>query len=426
MKKVVFFIVLLLPILYAVAFSEKIQFADISSHWAKSVIEKGVDEGIVKGYPDGSFRPDQSVTQSEFIALLIRIFPNAQKDSVDWSNTHASSQWTDSIENIIQQYHIPVGKTLTNPITRMEVAQIIASAEGYHYDNQGAIAYLYDQGLSQGRSSQTIEGFDGGGTLTRAEALAFIMNMKEKGLTNEMKKRPDQLSWCSSVGKYKDATLVALGDSITYGLNLEPKNSNPSSRAFPSLLAADEKYKVVNLGIPGWTTKDLLKALETEKFQSAINEARVVTLDIGSNDLIEGSAGILDQLKKDQTYKPSDQEVFNQMIVSEEKLYTDLPLIIKKIHQLTDSPIVIYTLYNPIPNSQGFEYIHQLNEQILYPINQLIRDLATEDQQLLLADAHHAFQGKEISFIRVLSEDIHPTIQGHKELARIGEQALHP
>jgi N-acetyl-anhydromuramyl-L-alanine amidase AmpD len=45
-------------------------FKDIKGHWAEELIKKAYEKGFVKGYPDGTFRPDQPVTRAEVIALL--------------------------------------------------------------------------------------------------------------------------------------------------------------------------------------------------------------------------------------------------------------------------------------------------------------------------------------------------------------------
>jgi S-layer homology domain len=52
-------------------------FTDIDRHWAQACIEQLVERNIVKGYPDGTFRPDGTVTRAEFTALLFTVFPDA-------------------------------------------------------------------------------------------------------------------------------------------------------------------------------------------------------------------------------------------------------------------------------------------------------------------------------------------------------------
>lgn len=43
---------------------------DIATHWARPEIESGVADGYIHGFPDNSFRPDQSITRAEFFKLL--------------------------------------------------------------------------------------------------------------------------------------------------------------------------------------------------------------------------------------------------------------------------------------------------------------------------------------------------------------------
>lgn len=48
-------------------------FKDVKgSHWASAYIKEAVNLGLVKGYPDKKFRPNQKITRSEAIAVLAR------------------------------------------------------------------------------------------------------------------------------------------------------------------------------------------------------------------------------------------------------------------------------------------------------------------------------------------------------------------
>ena len=49
-------------------------FTDISGHWAERTIVQFADAGIISGFPDGTFRPDQTVTRAELAAILTRAF----------------------------------------------------------------------------------------------------------------------------------------------------------------------------------------------------------------------------------------------------------------------------------------------------------------------------------------------------------------
>jgi len=49
------------------------EFIDALEHWAKTEIEKMSTEGIVKGDPDGNFRPDDNLNRAEAAALVYRV-----------------------------------------------------------------------------------------------------------------------------------------------------------------------------------------------------------------------------------------------------------------------------------------------------------------------------------------------------------------
>jgi len=45
---------------------------DIQGHWAEDQLYEAVVEGIISGYPDNSFRPDRAVSRQEFTVMLMR------------------------------------------------------------------------------------------------------------------------------------------------------------------------------------------------------------------------------------------------------------------------------------------------------------------------------------------------------------------
>ncbi|MBF2001757.1 MAG: S-layer homology domain-containing protein [Synechococcales cyanobacterium M58_A2018_015] len=53
-------------------------FSDIGTHWAKDCILELAQRRLVSGYPDGSFRPDTTLTRAEFAVLMNNAFPQAQ------------------------------------------------------------------------------------------------------------------------------------------------------------------------------------------------------------------------------------------------------------------------------------------------------------------------------------------------------------
>ena len=46
--------------------------SDIKDHWAKDYITKAIGSGIVKGYPDGTFKPENNITRAQAASILVK------------------------------------------------------------------------------------------------------------------------------------------------------------------------------------------------------------------------------------------------------------------------------------------------------------------------------------------------------------------
>jgi hypothetical protein len=46
------------------------RFSDISGHWAEDSINRAVAAGWINGYTDGTFRPDQPITRAEVVSVI--------------------------------------------------------------------------------------------------------------------------------------------------------------------------------------------------------------------------------------------------------------------------------------------------------------------------------------------------------------------
>ncbi|NJN31274.1 MAG: S-layer homology domain-containing protein, partial [Synechococcales cyanobacterium RM1_1_8] len=52
-------------------------FRDTVSYWATGCIDGMAAQGLMRGYPDGTFRPGGTLTRAEFAALMVKAYPNA-------------------------------------------------------------------------------------------------------------------------------------------------------------------------------------------------------------------------------------------------------------------------------------------------------------------------------------------------------------
>lgn len=210
-----------------------------------------------------------------------------------------------------------------------------------------------------------------------------------------------------SESDYGKGTLVALGDSISFGYNLGPTNEHPSKLAFPYLIGLAAKEKVNDLAVPSMTSTDLLKALNTNvTFQQDVKHADKVTIETGSMDLLN--------LVKATNGNMTQQQVYAAVGIIQE----NLKAIIEKVRYLAPhADIVVYNIYNPF---QENDPLHQLGAEFLPGVNAVIAQTVASfyNNKILVADAYDAFNGNEAEFIR--PNDVHPTVEGQEKLAEIG------
>lgn len=225
-------------------------------------------------------------------------------------------------------------------------------------------------------------------------------------------------------------SLVALGDSITFGWNLDDtkNNSVASQSAFPFVMGKDDNFETTDLGLGGATSGDLLTALQTPSFMTAVKGAKVITLDIGSNDLLglAGQMGLLTTAQQDPTtpiqLTAQQQQQFADAITQFGK---NLPLILAAIRQQNPAaPIVLFNLYDPFPSQ--VTALHAVTESLQLTQNQIIAQVAATMKNVAVVDAHKAFDGKQLAYVRVAQQDVHPTVAGQAALALAGEAALKP
>jgi N-acetylmuramoyl-L-alanine amidase len=46
---------------------------DITGHWAEKAIREAIKDGVLAGFPDGTFRPDEPLTRAQLAAVLSRL-----------------------------------------------------------------------------------------------------------------------------------------------------------------------------------------------------------------------------------------------------------------------------------------------------------------------------------------------------------------
>ena len=155
-------------------------FSDIAGHWSEEWVRWAVISRYAVGYSDGTFRPDQFITEAEFLKLfyLALGYPKATIFSEEWTaaSYRMAKNWKHQVPGLLE----PEAKFA--PITRQTAARIIASALGKNYNDTDSIVYLLGNNLLPLPDEPTIEGFKGNEPLTRAETLEWVRMLRLKGI----------------------------------------------------------------------------------------------------------------------------------------------------------------------------------------------------------------------------------------------------
>ncbi|WP_249529451.1 Ig-like domain-containing protein [Paenibacillus brevis] len=174
-------------------------FKDMSGHWAQANVERALNSGIITGFPDGTFRPRETVTRSQFAVMLLNAVKSEAEGTElnftdaaiigDWARTAvaqaAQAGWINGYED---------GTFRPNAgVTRVEMAVMIAraldvSGEGIHESSfadgsdipiwaQHAVASLRQLGIISGNDNNQFLPY---APTTRAEAVTVLMNILDQ------------------------------------------------------------------------------------------------------------------------------------------------------------------------------------------------------------------------------------------------------
>lgn len=185
-------ILLILP-MFNQAFAE-VSFNDLdNAEWAKETIVEWVERGLISGYEDGTFRPNQEVTRAEYAKMIFNAYEletDGKKDFTDIleSDWHYEIITKKAFLGYINGY--PDGTFRPDsPITRAEAATIIFNILGLEENEEaadifldssvipgwakGVIGAVYEAGYILGYPDGTFRSDD---FITRAESVFMINN----------------------------------------------------------------------------------------------------------------------------------------------------------------------------------------------------------------------------------------------------------
>ncbi len=171
-------------------------YTDIAGHWAEDYIQRASAKGIVRGYPNGMFKPNSPITRAEFTVMLVATLnPKGQNATLVFADHEQIGEWAKKAVARAVQAGIVYGYSDGSfrpkaQITRAEMALMIARALKQQLDDNVTTSFADDEeipgwaksavevirklGIVDGRSGNY---FVPNESATRAEAVVMLVRM---------------------------------------------------------------------------------------------------------------------------------------------------------------------------------------------------------------------------------------------------------
>jgi hypothetical protein len=173
------------------------EFSDTKGHWAISYIQDLADQGYINGYPDGTFKPDRTMTKAEFTTALIGSLGITPSEPTKNSYPDTKSHWARKYieEAVARGILVPSESTQLGPdqnILRSQAAAMIVRAlqletsggTSIFTDRDDVERSLYSDEIKAAYDVGIISGFPDGSfapyrEMTRAQVCTVLVKMLE-------------------------------------------------------------------------------------------------------------------------------------------------------------------------------------------------------------------------------------------------------
>lgn len=254
----------------------KTRFKDTENHWAKGAIDLLSETGLLNGYTDGTFRPNQSITQAESIAILMRLTNDDTDQQIDENNdTNDQSDvptWAKSYCNKAAQKGIINWNRFHSAVqaNRAQTAVWIAKALGLEpvdtsdmpysdgmlisKEDVGYILALYKAGFMIGSADGK---FNPNCCITRAEMAAILERILENGSDKDSISIQKTATLEQGKTLDLDATVNYADDSTKYDLAWTSSNEDLAAvDDNGTVTAADDGTGTVNIKVTATNKAD--------------------------------------------------------------------------------------------------------------------------------------------------------------------------
>lgn len=202
-------------------------FKDISKYWARNEILKLSYMDIIKGYDDGTMKPDRTISREEFVAMLVRAiglpveenYTQSYKDVTEknWSGKYIAAAKANGLLSIFNGFYFYPYKEITREemavITSKAVRNASITGQARSFTDIPEY-YKYAEDIGRVTSLGIITGlpngsFDPKGKTTRAQAAVVIGRVLG---TTETGNTTDDALLAELAEAYENSILQALSD----------------------------------------------------------------------------------------------------------------------------------------------------------------------------------------------------------------------
>lgn len=174
-------------------------FSDTNGHWAEDDIKTAVEAGWVTGFPDGTYKPDASMTKAEFATALARTFGLSSSDSnfLDVQN-HWAYSYISAIKDYVPNYELGNNKlfgpndvasreyvfvTLVNILRMSDLTQSETNSVLKQFSDQNMISTTLRPKVARAIKEQIVSGYNDSsgalrlnprGEITRAQIVTLL------------------------------------------------------------------------------------------------------------------------------------------------------------------------------------------------------------------------------------------------------------
>lgn len=119
--------------------------SDIAGHWAESVITQWQNKGLIQGYEDGTFKPGNTITRAEFVTLMNNAKGFWSEGSINFSDVKNGSWFYSAVARAVAAGYVKGYSDGSfkpnNTITRAEAAVMIANTAKLSANEAGAYCF---------------------------------------------------------------------------------------------------------------------------------------------------------------------------------------------------------------------------------------------------------------------------------------------